>query len=89
MVDILRPIGDVADISLASSVIDDDLLGAFSRDLPRELGDGETAFERLPTGHRDGIVEEDLEGDVGPCRDRPAHRQHAGMIVRAVAEILE
>ena len=43
----------------------------------------------LAAGHRDRVVEQDLVGDVGLGVDRPAQRQRAGMVVGAVAEILE
>ena len=44
---------------------------------------------RLAAGHGDRVVVEDLVGDVDAGRDRLADRQQAGMVVGAVAEILE
>ena len=49
----------------------------------------ELAVHRLAAGHRDGIVVEDLVGDVDAGRDCRADRQQAGMVVGAVAEVLE
>ncbi len=66
-----------------------DALDAFGPDLARDHVDGEVAFMRLAAGHGDGVVVEDLVGDVGVGRERETHRQNAGMIVGAVAEILE
>ena len=69
---------------------DDDALDAFGRDLPRDLRDGQAAVERLAAGHRDGVVVEDLVGDIDAGRDREARiASAAGMDVGAVAEILE
>ena len=39
--------------------------------------------DRLAAGHGDGIVVEDLVGDVGPGRDRLADRHRAGMIPKS------
>ncbi len=50
---------------------------------------GEAALVALAAGHRDGVVEQDLVGDVDAGRGRGADRQIAGMVVGAVAEILE
>ena len=44
---------------------------------------------RLAAGHGDGVVVEDLVGDVDAGRAREAQRQHAGVVVGAVAEVLE
>ena len=68
---------------------DDDALGAFGRHLARDLRHGEPAVIGLAAGHRHRVVEQDLVGDVGVRRDRGADRHIAGMIVGAVAEILE
>ena len=68
---------------------DDDALGAFGGDLAGDLRHGEAAVIGLPAGHRDRVVEQNLVGDVGVRRDRGADRHVAGMIVGAVAEILE
>ena len=66
-----------------------DALGAFRGDLPRDLVDGQVAFDRLSAGHRDGVVVEDLVGDVDAGRRRGADGERAGMAVGAVADILE
>ena len=55
----------------------------------RDLRHGEAAVVRLAAGHRDRVVVEDLVGDVDAGRDRGADRQIAGVVVGAVAEILE
>ena len=68
---------------------DDDALGAFGRHLARDLRHRQAAVVGLAAGHRDGVVEQDLVGDVDARRDRGADRQVAGMVVGAVAEILE
>ena len=66
-----------------------DLLRAFRRHLPRHLVDGHAAFDRLSAGHRDGVVVENLVGDVDARRRRSAHGERPGMAPRAVADILE
>ena len=43
----------------------------------------------LPAGHRHRVVEEDLVGDVGPGRDARPDREEPGVVVGAVAEVLE
>ncbi len=56
------------------------------------VGDGMHAdgtVDRLAAGHRHGIVEQDLVGDVGPGGDRLPDRHRAGVVVGAFAEILE
>ena len=55
----------------------------------RDLRHGEPAVVRLPAGHRDRVVEQDLVGHVHAGGDRGADREIAGVIVGAVAEILE
>ena len=47
------------------------------------------AIHRLPAGHRHRIVEQDFVCDVGLGRDGLPDRQRAGMIIRAVPQILE
>ena len=66
-----------------------DALGAFGRNLARDLRHGQPAVIGLPAGHGDRVVEQDLVGDVDARRDRRADREIAGVIVGAVAEILE
>ena len=64
-------------------------LGAFGGDLAGDLRHGQAAVIGLAAGHRHGVVEQDLVGDVGLGGDRGADRHVAGMVVGAVAEILE
>ena len=47
---------------------DGDALDAFGAHLPGDHVDGEIALVRLAAGHRDGVVVEDLVGDVGAGR---------------------
>ncbi len=68
---------------------DGDALDALGADLPGDHVAGEIAVVRLAAGHRDRVVVEDLVGDVGVRGEREADRQRAGMVVGAVAEILE
>ena len=68
---------------------DDDLLGALGLDLARDLGNRERAVMRLAAGHRDRVVVEDLVGDVDAGGGRLADRHQAGVVIGAVAEILE
>ena len=68
---------------------DHDALRAFGRDLARDLRHGHAAVDLLAAGHRDRVVEEKLVGDVDAGGDRGADREAAGMVVGAVAEILE
>ena len=68
---------------------DDDRLHAFGTHLMRDVGHGQRAVDRLATGHGDGIVVEDLVGDVDLGRDRLANGQRTGVEIGAVAEVLE
>ena len=68
---------------------DDELLDAFGQDLGRHLADRQAAVQRLAAGHGDGVVVEQLVGDVDAGRHRGADRQAAGVDVGAVAEVLE
>ena len=63
--------------------------GALRRHLPRDPRHVEAAVHRLAAGHRHGVVEEDLVGDVDAGRRRRADGEAAGVVVGAVAEILE
>src|SRR5262245_8134584 len=54
-----------------------------------DLGDAEAAFGRLPSGHRDRVVVEDLVGDVHARRGGGAQRQQTRMGVSPVTQILE
>ncbi len=51
--------------------------------------DGHGAVDRLPAGHRDGIVEKDLERDIGFRGNGLAYRQRTRVIEGAVAQILK
>jgi hypothetical protein len=66
-----------------------DHLGALGRHLPGDLRHREPAFVALASGHRDRVVVEDLVGDVDAGRGRGADRHVAGVVVGAVAEVLE
>src|SRR5262249_15562496 len=47
------------------------------------------AFDRLPTGERDRIVEENLESDVDLRGDGRADGEAAGMLIGAIADVLK
>ena len=47
------------------------------------------ALVMLPACHGHGIIEQDFIGHVGFGRHRKADRQQAGMVIGAVAQILE
>ncbi len=66
-----------------------DVLHPHCLQLARDLVGREIAVVVLPPGHRDGVVVEDLVGDVHARRDRRADRHQARMVVGAVAEVLE
>ena len=68
---------------------DGDFLRAFRRDLPRDHVDRQPALMALTAGHCDGVIEQNLVGDVGVRRDGETYRERATVIVGAVAEILE
>ena len=66
-----------------------DALDAFVAHLPGNLRHGELPVNRLPAGHGHRIVEQDLVGDVDACRDRGADSENPGVVIGAVAELLE
>src|SRR5690606_14824515 len=66
-----------------------DALDAFGPHLPRDHVHREVALVVLAARHGDGIVEQDLVGDVGLRRDGPAQGEDARVVVGAVAEVLE
>src|SRR6185503_11234467 len=68
---------------------DDDLLGTFRRHLARDDRNRQPTVIALAAGHRDRVVEQDLVGDVDAGGGRGADRQIAGVIIGAVAEVLE
>ena len=55
----------------------------------RPSADGQAAVEGLAAGHGDGVVVEDLVGDVDAGCDGGADGEGAGVDVGAVAEVLE
>src|ERR1700730_11431734 len=59
------------------------------RTLARHLRHREPAVVGLAARHGDRIVEQDLVGHAHAGRDRGADRHVAGMVVGAVADILE
>jgi hypothetical protein len=67
----------------------DDLADAFCLELTGQLGDAQAAVDRLPAGHRDCIVVENLVGDRHPGGDRLANRQQPRVEVGAVAQVGE
>ena len=67
----------------------DDGVHALGAHLVGDIGHGQRAVDRLAAGHRDGVVVEDLVGDVDLGRDRLTDRKRTGMEIGAVAEILE
>ena len=64
-------------------------LAPFGGDLLGNLCDGQAAVDRLAAGQRDRIVEEHLEGDVHFRRDGGADGEAAGVLIGAVADVLE
>src|SRR3546814_1852200 len=63
-----------------------DPLGAQLRDDAKRV---DRAFCRLATCHRNSIIIEDLESDIGARGHRGADRQQSAMLIGAVAKILE
>ena len=57
--------------------------------LAGDLGGREAALGRLAAGHGDGVVIQDLVGDICLRRHSLTDRQRAGMIPRTLAEVLE
>ena len=83
-----RPVG-VLGVFMRLVGDDDDALGAFGGDLTRDLIDGEAAVIGLAAGHRHRVVEQDLVGHGHAGGDRRADGHVAGVVVGAVAQILE
>ncbi len=67
----------------------DDALGAFGGDLRGDLRHRQPAVIGLAAGHRHRVVEQDLVGHLHAGGDGGADGEIAGVIVGAVAEILE
>src|SRR6185503_6538991 len=68
---------------------DDNSFGALGRYLSSDLGHSQPAIIGLPAGHRHSVVEQDFVGHVHAGRDPGADREVAGMVISAIAEILE
>ena len=82
--------GEGGQVDLFLGVVDGgDALDAHGDQLAGDLLCRQPAVVGLAAGHGDGVVEEDLVGDVGACGEGGADRLHAGMVVGAVAEVLE
>src|SRR5690606_32390168 len=62
---------------------------ALAAHLVGDVGHGQGAVHRLAAGHGDGVVVEDLVGDVDAGGDRLADGQRAGMEIGDVTEVLE
>ena len=77
------------DICRGSSVTTTMRLAPSAATCAGDLRHGQAAVVLLPAGHGDGVVVEDLVGDVDAGGDRGADRQRAGMVVGAVADVLE
>ncbi len=67
----------------------DELLRAFGQDLMGNLRHGQHTVDRLAAGHRDGIVEQDLVGDIRVGRNRRPDGEQPRMEIGPVAEIRE
>ena len=82
--------GEGLEVDLFLRVVDaDHALHAHGDELVGDLLGGQAALVRLAAGHRDGVVEEDLVGDVDPRGEGGANRLDARVVVGAVAEVLE
>ncbi len=57
--------------------------------LPRDPVHGQRPVHGLTSGHGDGVVVKDLEGDVGVGRDSGSDRHQPGMEIGAVAHVLK
>ena len=67
----------------------DHAAGAFGRYLTGDLIDGEAAVIGLAAGHRHRVVEENFVGHLHAGGDRRADGHIAGVVVGAVAQVLE
>ena len=68
---------------------DDDVMHSFRVQLRRNLGHREVAVHGLAAGHGNGVVVEDLVGDVDARRHCSTDRQRTRVEISAVAEIDE
>ena len=55
----------------------------------RNAVNADRSIDRLAAGHGNRIVEQDFVGDVGFRGDRLAYRHRAGVIIGALAKVLE
>ena len=78
-----------ADVFLRLVGNDDDARRPFGGDLPGNQRHRERPIVRLAAGHRDGIVEQDLVGDVDACRPGSADGKQARMKIGPIAQILK
>ncbi len=83
-----REVGDAL-VAFRLGGDDDGALNALGGELAGDLGDGEAALGRLAAGHGDGVVVEQLVGDVRTHGDGAADRQGAGVAVGAIAQVDE
>ncbi len=68
---------------------DDYLLHTFGGHLLRDHRHRQGSVVRLAAGHRDRVVEQNLVRDRNTGRDRGAHRERPGVVIRAVAQVRE
>jgi hypothetical protein len=68
---------------------DDDARHAFGRKPPADGGHGEAALDRLAAGHGDGVVEQQLVGDVDTGGNGGTDGEQSRVVVRPVADIGE
>src|SRR3954453_18502998 len=76
-------------ISLRPPSGDRTLLDAPELEPARHRGDLQLPEHVLAAGHRDGVVLEDLVGDVRARGSGEADRQRRGVVERAVADVLD
>ena len=62
---------------------------AFGQHLAGDVAGGQRAVHRLAAGHRHRVVEQDAKGHVDLGRHRATHRQQAGVVIGAIAHVLE
>ncbi len=85
-----HPLGKALAVHVFLFVIDhNDRIDAHRHQFPRDLGRGQIALVGLTAGHRDGVVIEDLVGDIGARGDRRTDRQNSRMIIGSVAKVLK
>ena len=68
---------------------DDQFFNAHRHHFMGDLLGGQPAFIGLPAGHGNSIIEQDFIGDVHPGGQGRANGERAGMVVGAIAKILE